>query len=238
MTIPVPDANHDDEPTTCVRINDLWIPVVLGALQAFLNPPQWGIDQNVFMINPEPIWDGDEESQFLAEQQVLAIMDALMLGNCLEEDEMPVASVVSYAGTTAPTGWLLCDGASHLKADYAALWAVLSESGAIFEEDSTHFIVPDLRGRMAIGAGAGAGLTARSIGQFDGHETHLLEVNQLPAHDHKSAFQSQEMGIGSEELANLGVFSPESAEMTSLTGSDEPHNNMPPFFVLNYIIKT
>lgn len=237
MSIPIPPTNYDDEPTVCIRINELWIPVVLGALQKFLNPPQWGIDKNsgVFMINAPPIWEGDEEDQFLAEQQILGIMTALMLGNC--EDDMPTGGVQMYAGTVAPDGWLLCDGSSHEKAVYPSLWGVLSLSGAIFEEDTDHFIVPDLRGRVVVGAGTGMGLTARLMGQIDGEETHLLAESELPGHTHE--ISASDSGIGGGGLAAATAELPEEGLLyTKPTGGDEPHNNMPPFFVLNFIIKT
>lgn len=238
MTIPIPPTSATEEPTTCVRINELWIPVLLGALQSLLNPPNWTSGYiNPKMINPNAIWEGDEEANRLAEQQILKIMDVLMLGNC--EDDMPTGSVSAFVGTIAPEGYLLCDGASYEKAAYPSLWGVLSLHGAIFEEDTTHFIVPDLRGRVIVGAGQGMGLTNRLVGQFDGFETHTLEVNELPVHEHNVPYTIQLAGALMASGGDFDVIDfTASPASTSETGNDQAHNNMPPFFVLNFIIKT
>lgn len=60
-----------------------------------------------------------------------------------------------HAATSAPSaGWLLCDGASYLRATYASLFALIGTTfGSV---DGTHFNVPDMRGRTAMGLGQGA----------------------------------------------------------------------------------
>lgn len=66
---------------------------------------------------------------------------------------VPAGVTVPYAGAAAPTGYLLCDGSSKLRADYAALFTAI---GTVFgAADGTHFNVPDLRSRVPLGAGAG-----------------------------------------------------------------------------------
>lgn len=63
---------------------------------------------------------------------------------------VPVGTVIAYAGTTAPPGWLLCNGASLLRADYPELFGVIqTNSGAA---DGTHFNLPDYRGVFLRGA--------------------------------------------------------------------------------------
>src|SRR5262245_29209456 len=64
-------------------------------------------------------------------------------------DPTPSGAVQAFAGASAPAGWLLCDGASYLRSDQAALFAVIGTTyGAA---DGTHFNVPDLRGRAVFG---------------------------------------------------------------------------------------
>jgi microcystin-dependent protein len=65
----------------------------------------------------------------------------------------PTGMVVPYAGSAAPTGWLLCDGASKLRTDYADLFTVIGTTYG--NADGSHFNLPDLRGRAPIGAGTG-----------------------------------------------------------------------------------
>lgn len=61
----------------------------------------------------------------------------------------PTGVVLPFAGSAAPSGWLLCAGQSLLRADYADLFAAIGTVyGAV---DGTHFNVPDMRGRVAGG---------------------------------------------------------------------------------------
>ena len=73
-----------------------------------------------------------------------------------------------FAGATVPPGWLLCDGSSVATADYPELAQALYDSDnnryIWGSEDSSHFNLPDLRGRVPIGAGTGTGLTPRTVG--------------------------------------------------------------------------
>ena len=74
----------------------------------------------------------------------------------------PAGMIMPYAGSVAPAGWLPCDGASLLRADYAGLFAVIGSTyGAV---DAAHFSLPDLRGRTIAGVDAGAGRIGAAVG--------------------------------------------------------------------------
>ena len=114
--------------------------------------------------------------------------------------------VEMYAGATAPTGYLLCDGAAVSRSTYSALFAITSTTyGA--GDGSTTFNVPNLSGRMVMGAGTGTGLnasgtgapsgtaqTARTRGQWLGEETHLLTATELASHTHANTVGSSAGG--------------------------------------------
>lgn len=77
----------------------------------------------------------------------------------------PSGSVIDFAGSAAPTGWLLCDGSAVSRATYAALFAVVSTTyGA--GDGSTTFNLPDCRGRMTVGLGTNTDIDA--LGENDG----------------------------------------------------------------------
>lgn len=95
----------------------------------------------------------------------------------------PIGSVVSYAGSAAPAGWLLCDGSEASRTVYAALFAVVGTTYGP-GNGSTTFNVPDLRGRSPMGAGTGTGLTARTLGAKLGEEGHVLTLAETPGHSH------------------------------------------------------
>lgn len=148
----------------------------------------------------------------------------------------PIGVVSMFAGSSAPTGWVLCDGASLLRAGtYAALFAVLGTTfGAA---DGTHFNVPDMRGRTPVGSGTGAGggasgsasaptggsaLTARALGDWLGEET-------VP-HTHNITFS------GHGFVVDNGADSPRVTDGTYTTASAAP-SNIQPVTTLNFIIK-
>ena len=116
---------------------------------------------------------------------------------------LPTGALMPYAGATAPTGYLLCDGSSVSSSTYLALHAVISNTyggSAYTGAGALSFNLPDLRGRLPMGAGTGTGLnasgtgapsgtaqTARTRGQWLGEETHLLTTSEMPSHSHNGA---------------------------------------------------
>lgn len=94
--------------------------------------------------------------------------------------------VWDFAGGSVPTGWLLCNGAAVSRTTYAALYTALGGASSPWGQGdgSTTFNVPDLRGRVPIGAGTGSGLTARVLGATGGEEAHQLITAELAVHTH------------------------------------------------------
>lgn len=144
----------------------------------------------------------------------------------------PPGSVIAYAGTDSPIGWLFCNGSAVSRTTYAALFAVLASTyGA--GDGSTTFNLPDMRGRAPIGAGTGSGLTARALAAQVGEEYHALSIAEMPSHLHTlgnwvAAFAS---GVVS------GISGSGTANNTSATGSGTAHNTMQPSLTLNFIVK-
>jgi len=117
--------------------------------------------------------------------------------------QMPTGALTAYAGATAPTGYLLCDGSSVSSSTYLALHAVISNTygGTAYSgAGALSFNLPDLRGRLPMGAGTGTGQnasgtgapsgtaqTARTRGAWLGEETHLLTTTEMPSHSHNGA---------------------------------------------------
>jgi len=136
-----------------------------------------------------------------------------------------------------PTGWVVCDGAS----------TYVDISGATKT-------VPDLSGRFALGAGAGDGLTVRIPRLKGGAETVTLTKEQLAKHSHlvndwddsgqankkrwnvthRNAYYSREQNQSGTGEDSNALFDSTSAE----EGSDQAHENMPPYYVLFYICYT
>ena len=70
----------------------------------------------------------------------------------LIDDPSPIGSIQAYGGSTAPTGWLMCDGSAVSRSTYAMLFSVI---GTTYGEGdgSTTFNLPDLTGKVAVGSG-------------------------------------------------------------------------------------
>lgn len=76
---------------------------------------------------------------------------------------------VLYAGSTAPSGWVLCDGSAISRTDYAPLFAIIGTTFGV-GDGSTTFNVPDMRGATPVGVGTSTKYTQNetiSLGQYD-----------------------------------------------------------------------
>ncbi len=166
-------------------------------------------------------------------------------------------TIVPYAGSSEPAdGWLICDGRSVAEADYDALFQVIGTtygSGT----GSNAFNLPDLRGRLPLGldnmgVGSADRVTASqadSLGEGSGAEKHRLTEDEMPAHDHDPSGSGSNLEFMVLNRDSGGRFYHETAswshtgiigssDETAEDGEDQPHNNMPPYLSLNYLIKT
>lgn len=107
---------------------------------------------------------------------------------------------MSFGINFAPRGWALCDGSLLAISTNQALFSLL---GTQYGGDGrTSFGLPDLRSRVAIGIGNGAGLSNRVIGQRLGTETNTVQINNLPSHTH-SLIASTDVGALSDPTGNF-----------------------------------
>ncbi|HEX2898890.1 MAG TPA: tail fiber protein, partial [Bacteroidia bacterium] len=100
-----------------------------------------------------------------------------------------------FAGNFAPLSWAFCNGALMSIAENTALFSLL---GTTYGGDGqTTFALPDLRGRVPVGTGQGAGLSFWDLGEVEGSEGVTLILSQLAAHNHTAtASISQKANIG------------------------------------------
>ncbi len=93
-----------------------------------------------------------------------------------------LGTILPWAGSYAPQGWVLCQGQLLSVSQYQALYAILGNTYGGTPNQT--FGVPDLRGRVPLGAGSGPQLTARTAGATGGVEA----VAAVPAHTHVATF--------------------------------------------------
>ena len=167
------------------------------------------------------------------------------------KDSMPDLSVIAYSGVTAPNGWQLCDGATLEYKNSNPYKFVVDNTGNTIK-------TPDLRGRFILGANPVKinGTTAnfdrniRNINENGGEETHKLLEGEMPSHRHYVAANKDGVGeLNQGAMAFYAVWGNDASYYlsnveaeanlgkSSSKGNDEAHNNMPPFYVLTYIIK-
>lgn len=89
----------------------------------------------------------------------------------------PVGSIICYAGSSSPSGWLLCDGSSINKNDYAQLFGIIGNTYG--SGTSTTFVLPNLCQKMPIGKS-----NSNSLGETGGNNSVSLTSNNLPSHAH------------------------------------------------------
>lgn len=109
----------------------------------------------------------------------------------------PAGIVMSFAGATAPEGWLLCDGSAVSRSSYSALFTAIGTTyGA--GDGSTTFNLPDLTGRVVIGVSG-----SHSLGSTGGEATHTLLSAELGVHAH----EVPQHGHGNDIAAKTPAFS-------------------------------
>jgi microcystin-dependent protein len=159
-----------------------------------------------------------------------------------------VAEIRMFAGNFAPRGWALCNGQILPISQNTALFSLLGTTYG--GNGTTNFALPNLQGMAPMHHGQGAGLTNRLLGEVGGTQTVTLLSSELPQHNHTftagaggrgnvsavpgnvntdAAFQTNIYGTSTDgTLMNPSMIQP--------TPASQPHENMQPYQVLNFII--
>ena len=153
-----------------------------------------------------------------------------------------------FAGNFAPRGWAMCDGQLMPISQNTALFSLL---GTFYGGDGkSTFALPNLQGAFPMQWGQGPGLSDRFLGERGGVEQVTLVQSELPGHTHTGNAASSGSGhadptnavFASGQRGRPPAYGPGTVTVAmsplavSVTGGSQPHNNLPPFLVVSYII--
>jgi len=141
-------------------------------------------------------------------------------------ENMQIGTILPFAGSTLPTGWLACDGSQVLQADYPLLYDVIGSTYG--SADSGYFRLPDLQNRFVTGAGDNY-----DLGDTGGEDTHTLTTGEMPSHTH--SYGGVIPTAGGEIPATAAAVNP-LPDYTGSAGSGNAHENRPPYLALNWAI--
>ncbi len=156
-----------------------------------------------------------------------------------------IGEIRLFGGNFAPVGWNFCDGSTLAISQYTALYQLIGTTYG--GNGQTTFNLPDLRGRVPVHMGQGAGLQNYVLGQLAGSETVTLTAAQVAVHSHGAlgsvgapSATPQNATWGNSGI-NTHIFgTPANNSMNSAsvaaTGGNQPHDNLTPFQVVSFII--
>lgn len=160
-----------------------------------------------------------------------------------------IGEIRIFGGGFAPRGWALCNGQLLPINANTALFSILGTTYG--GNGRTTFALPDLRGRAPLQAGQAPGLSNYALGETVGDVSVTLTSNEMPDHTHVPAGSSSAgtdvkpgnglwaipgAGRGVDAYTNGTGDVKMSPSVLSVIGGGQPHNNMPPYLVVNYII--
>ena len=166
-----------------------------------------------------------------------------------------MASIRLFAGNFAPKSYMFCDGSLLSISQNSALFSLL---GTTYGGDGmTTFALPDLRGRVPIGQGAGPGLSSYVLGQSSGSANVTLTSDNMPSHTHMvgvsttngnlntvgSNIPAAPNRITGRDTVNTQMYSngvaataPMNPSTIGSAGGSQTHNNVQPSLAVNYVI--
>lgn len=165
---------------------------------------------------------------------------------------VPSGAILDFGGTSAPTGYLACDGTSYLRSDYPNLFTAIGTTWG--SADGTHFNVPDFRRRTSVGSGgSGSGTLGNAVGNTGGSETNTIAQANLPnvnftvtdpghTHTQRGSGSGASAGLVAGDGNGTSNLNATASATTGITvesgGSGTAVNNIQPSAIVLKIIKT
>lgn len=117
-------------------------------------------------------------------------------------ESLPSGSITQFAGSSAPSGWLSCDGSAISRTTYAALFAVIGTTYGS-GDGSTTFNIPNMKGRVPVGLDSSQ-TEFDSLGEAGGAKTHTLTTAEMPSHTHTQNSHNHSQNAHAHGMNNAG----------------------------------
>jgi microcystin-dependent protein len=159
----------------------------------------------------------------------------------------PTGSVVAFAGSTAPTGWVLCNGAAVSRTTYADLFSVVGTTYGV-GDGSTTFNLPTLTGRIPVGRDTGDA-NFNTLGETGGATTHThtpgtfsAAIGAIAGNIGRIGYQAGSVIAGGPTTSTYGISgtiqgAQSFSHYTPVHGVTSTGSSLQPYIVMNYIIK-
>lgn len=142
-------------------------------------------------------------------------------------------SIVMFAASSAPSGWIICDGSAVSRTTYATLFSTIGTTFGV-GDGSTTFNLPNFQGNVPVGFKTGD-TNFGTLGQTGGEVTHLLTITEMPSHAHGLSLNGS--GGAAFSVTAPGVNG-STSNSTGSNGGGGAHNNLQPYLTVYFIIKT
>jgi microcystin-dependent protein len=190
----------------------------------------------------------------------LGFNDSIILWRHIQTDMIPTGTIHMYAASAAPSAqWLICDGSAVSRTTYNVLYALIGTTYGV-GNGTTTFNLPTFQSRVPVGLNAGDTNFA-TLGQVGGETNHTLSWSEMPVHYHgvndpghnHDSISGAQPAITSGSSTNRLTLSGSAQQITWGTtqttwngsnisiqnaGSGGAHNNLQPYSVCQYLIKT
>lgn len=175
--------------------------------------------------------------------------NAVITGNVNFAQFKGVIVIWSGSVTNIPAGWGLCDGTTYTALDGTTIQSPDLRSkfvlGASKPNTSLNSNTSGPTGQPSMGSGTTTvWLTPRQVGEQNGEEKHTLSLDEIPSHNHNirtgctgTNCPMNATGVRWHGEASYSWFSSSELNGGGAGGVTTPHNNMPPYYSLAYIIK-
>lgn len=238
-TLIVPDTTVD---------GDLYSVLQVDGNASKYNPAISGKDKDLFnLIRDNGLYDAlIHDNEFILNRLLEKIFNFTTVG------KMEI-----FAGSNAPSGWLLCNGQEVSRSTYEALYSVIGTTYGS-GDGSTTFNVPDMRNRMAVGAGDlyalnDSGGSKDAIIPYHSHSVSAFNTYGMSAnesHSHQITYAQYGRAYGSDtatalqytgaikytEATSVAHVHEVPAHLTNYSGVSTTNANMPPYRAVNFII--